>query len=244
MDWFQQLQLGRIDAQARPVDMSEVSKFLPLLSSLSLPLFRLTDYLPAPLQFEACRFNAGRLPVPRRYLAPFAVTRTDLALIEMGVTSDNGYLSMNEYQRGFWDAETLHITHKLANNISLALVSRQHRMTPVDVVVRIAQLTEKRIKERRLTISPCPTTGGEVRNWMLGSMVWEICEGVFPEVVAARYAFSVRDMASCIAQWGLAMNGLSIEWRMRGSNGIGQGGLVQYNDMFFPGSGWCASCLR
>lgn len=114
---------------------------------------------------------------------------------------------MNDYERGFWDAESLHITHKLANNISLALVCRQHRMALLDVVVRIAQLTEKRIEERQLTISPRPTTGEEVRNWMLGSMVWEICEGVFPEVVAARYAFSVRDMALCIAQWGLAMKG-------------------------------------
>ncbi|KAK5561913.1 hypothetical protein LTR46_000718 [Exophiala xenobiotica] len=183
MDWFQQLQLGIVNAEARPVDMSEVT----------------------PLQFEACRSNGGRLLVPQKYLLPFAVTRTDLALIEMDGTTDNGYLSMNEYQRGFWDAETLHVTHKLANNISLALVSRQHRMRPLDMVVRIAQLTEKRIKKKHVTISPSPTTGGEVRDWMLGSMVWEICEGVFPEVVAARYAFSVRDMASSIAQWALAM---------------------------------------
>lgn len=185
-----------------------------------------------PLSFEACRFNGGRLLVPPHHLEPSAMSRADLALEGVsGLTVDNGYSTMTDYQRGWWDSETVHMAHKMANCVSLSLVARQHRVTPRDVVVRIAQYAERRrMGERRggggfafathniIIINnnsnsnsnnrqqQHPTSAvEEVRVWILGSMVWEICEGVFPEGVARRYAFTVRDMIMTIAQWGLCI---------------------------------------
>lgn len=177
----------------------------------------------APMSFEACRFNGGRLLLPLHLLAPSAMTRADMALGASGLPVDNGYLTMTDYQRGWWDSETVHMMRKMANNISLSLVARQHRVTPRDVVVRIAQHVERKMDEFGFATQDNnnssngnngntntnnnypPTNAMELRVWLLGSMVWEICEGVFPEVVASRYAFTVRDMIETIAQWGLCM---------------------------------------
>ncbi|KIW19083.1 hypothetical protein PV08_03375 [Exophiala spinifera] len=199
MDWIQELRLGRVYAQPRAIDMADVT----------------------PLSFEACRYNGGRLLVPVHFLAPSAMTRADLALGASGLAVDNGYLVMTDYQRGWWDSETVHLVHKMANNVSLSLVARQHRITPRDVVVRIAQYTERRMFERGIATQNNNnnnnnngssgnnnlrlTSAEEVRVWLLGSMVWEVCEGVFPEVVAARYTFTVRDMIITIAQWALCL---------------------------------------
>lgn len=111
---------------------------------------------------------------------------------------------MNDYQRGYWDAMTWMLVQKMANSVSLALVARQHRLTPLDVVVRIAQFVDKRIAEKGVIIDRHDTMA-DIRNWMLANIVWEICEGVFPEVVAARYAMKVRDMVMVISQWGLVL---------------------------------------
>ncbi|KAI1608485.1 hypothetical protein EDD36DRAFT_448301 [Exophiala viscosa] len=167
---------------ARPVDMSEV----------------------LPLTFQTCRFNGGRLLIPPKYLKPRSYTRSDIALQDPIRQSYNAYLTMNDYQRGYWDAITDQLVKKMAASISLALVARQHRLTPLDVVVRIAQFVDIRIAKKQVVVDRQDTLV-DICNWILGSMVWEICEGVFPEVVAARYSLSVRDMTMTIAQWGLVL---------------------------------------
>ncbi|KIV81682.1 hypothetical protein PV11_03852 [Exophiala sideris] len=167
---------------ARPVDMSEV----------------------VPLTFQTCRYNGGRLLIAPKHLRPRAYTRSDIALQDPIGRSQNAYLTMNDYQRGYWDATTLTLVVKMANNISLALVARQHRLTPLDIIVRIAQFVDKGIAKNGVIVDRQDTMTN-IRNWMLGNIVWEICEGVFPEVVAARYSLSVRDMTTTIAQWGLVL---------------------------------------
>ncbi|KAK4937477.1 hypothetical protein LTR10_021929 [Elasticomyces elasticus] len=167
---------------ARPVDMSEF----------------------VPLTFQTCRYNGGRLLIPPKYLRTRAYTRSDIALQDPIGRSHNAYLTMNDYQRGYWDAITLTLVAKMANNISLALVARRHRLTPLDIIVRIAQFVDIGIVKNGVVVDRQETMA-DIRNWMLGSIVWEICEGVFPEVVAARYSLSVRDMTTTIAQWGLVL---------------------------------------